>query len=118
MSKSFLIYKHLEPVIQQLSDKDAGVLFKAIFEYERTQKVPNLKSETNIVFTMVKMYLDNARDKYEQRCQINRSNAQRNKTKASDTNPIATNRKRIGTNNNNNNNIIPFKKEQWKGVAE
>ena len=41
--KSFLIYKHLEPIVDQLPDKEAGKLFKALFEYERTQTIPKLR---------------------------------------------------------------------------
>ena len=130
-SKSFLIYKHLEPVINQLSDKDAGILFKAIFLYERTQEEPKLTAEANIVFTMFKMYLDNARCKYEQRCETNRNNAKRAKAKGSESLPIGSKRNPIVPNNNNNNNINnntnkkvlskkkgTYTKAQWRGIDE
>ena len=107
--KSFLIYKHLEPIVEQLSDQEAGKLFKALFEYERTLQNPKLKEITNLAFTMFKLHLDKGRQDYEKRCETNRKNAQRKKTIATDRKPTQTKRANINKNININN--------KWKDVG-
>ena len=107
--KSFLIYKHLEPIVEQLSDQEAGKLFKALFEYERTLQTPKLKEITNLAFTMFKLHLDKGRKDYEKRCETNRKNAQRKKTIATDRKPSQTKRANINKNININN--------KWKDVG-
>jgi len=135
-SKSFLIYKHLSPVVDQLSDKDAGTLLKAVFKYETTLEESNLSREAQMAFTVFKIYLDNAREKYDQTCERNRQNARGKKAKGSHSLPLAPNGSHshpMDANNNNNNNnnnkkILSTKKgsykpktktlTQWKGIAE
>jgi hypothetical protein len=73
--KSFLVYKHLEPVVEQLTDKESGQLFKALFEYERTKQIPNVSDKVQLAFTMFKIHLDKGRADYEKRCEQNRANA-------------------------------------------
>lgn len=109
--KSFLIYKHLEPIVEQLPDKEAGKLFKALFEYERTQTIPKLTELTNLAFTMFKLHLDKGRHDYEKRCETNRNNAKRKK-------PIANNRKPLQASKANINiNINKNKNNEWKDVG-
>jgi hypothetical protein len=103
--KSYLIYKHLEPVVAQLTDEQAGELFKAIFEYERTQNAPEMSQQAALVFTIFKIHLDKGREDYNRKCEINRANAKRPRATASD-------RKRVGANINKNKNI----NINWKDV--
>ena len=99
--KSFLIYKHLEPIVDQLTNAEAGQLFKAMFEYERTQVKPKLSEKVGIVFTMFKIHLDKGRQDYDRKCETNRKNASRKGTVANGRSPVVANRNR-----NINKNII------------
>ena len=101
--KSFLIYKHLEPIVEQLTDAEAGELFKAMYEYERTQVKPSMSEKVGIVFTMFKIHLDKGREDYNRKCDINRKNASRKGAVASGRNPVVANRNRNINNNNNTN---------------
>tara|TARA_Y100000996_G_scaffold258642_1_gene203677 strand:- start:539 stop:865 length:327 start_codon:yes stop_codon:yes gene_type:complete len=107
--KSFLIYKHLEPIVDQLPDKEAGKLFKALFEYERTQTIPKLTEITNLAFTMFKLHLDKGRQDYEKRCETNRNNAKRKKAIVTDGKQSQTKRANINKNININ--------KEWKDVG-
>lgn len=103
-SKSFLIYKHLMPVVMQLSDEDAGAVLKAMMQYENSngQDEPEgLSDQSSLVFSMFKIYLDKARVDYARKCETNKANASgRKRTDASEAN--------INTSKNKNN--------KWKGV--
>ena len=109
--KSFLIYKHLEPIVEQLPDKEAGKLFKALFEYERTQTIPKLTELTNLAFTMFKLHLDKGRHDYEKRCETNRNNAKRKKPLANTRKPVQASKANI------NININKKKHNEWKDVG-
>jgi uncharacterized protein with gpF-like domain len=49
--KSFIIHKDSLDILDKLSDEQAGKLFKAIYFYQKTQKIPQLDFALDLVFT-------------------------------------------------------------------
>jgi hypothetical protein len=49
--KSFIIHKDSLDILDKLSDEQAGKLFKAIYFYQKTQKMPQLDFALDLVFT-------------------------------------------------------------------
>ena len=88
--KVFLIEKNQKEIIDELTDEEAGIIFKAIFEYVETRKTPNLEKTLKIVFKQFKQKLDFFEEKYEQKCLKNKENIEKywkeKKEKNSDTN--------------------------------
>lgn len=113
--KSFLMYIHLKPIIDQLSDKQAGLLIKAIYLYESDKEEKDIKLKDNVfpkgldeatklAFTLFKIHLDKSREDYDKRCQQNKANASKRKR-------TLTNDANININKNMNNT-------KWKGIDE
>ena len=71
---SFVLYLSQRNIIDELSDEEAGILIKAIYEYEETKNVPKLSKMLKLVFLSFKKELDNNEKKYEERCQKNKEN--------------------------------------------
>ena len=98
--KVFLIEKNQKEIIDELTNEEAGIIFKAIFEYVETKKTPNLEKTLKIVFKQFKQKLDFFEEKYEQKCLKNKENIEKywkeKKEKNSDTNVY----ERIQTNTN------------------
>tara|TARA_B100002019_G_scaffold111530_1_gene95933 strand:+ start:3125 stop:3466 length:342 start_codon:yes stop_codon:yes gene_type:complete len=108
-SKSFLLYKHLEPIVQQLDDNEAGMLFKIIYTYEVNGISPTIDNKKVLLaFTMFQIHLDKGREDYIKKCETNRANAKRRYATAIERSSSQTNR---NTNTNRN-------KKQWKGIDE
>lgn len=75
--KSFLIYYQHLSLFQQLSDEQAGILIKAILEYEVNGIIPNFGQDsllTGFFFGVFKPYLDDHRVEYEKKCKKNSAN--------------------------------------------
>lgn len=72
--KSFLLLLEYQDVIEALSNEDAGLLIKAIYKYEATGEVIELPPVVKIAFIPIKNKLDENRDKYEAKCELNRAN--------------------------------------------
>lgn len=66
---SFVLQTRLKAVFAKLSDKQAGVLIKSIFDYADTGAVANFEDGmVGVVFEMVKQDLDYAAKKYAETC--------------------------------------------------
>jgi len=50
-NKSFILHKDSLDILDKLSDEQAGKLFKAIYFYQKTQKMPQLDFAHDLVFT-------------------------------------------------------------------
>jgi hypothetical protein len=110
-AKAFLIYKDAKDIVDELSDDQAGVLFKSIFNYEVEGNIPKFKDKTtNIVFKMFKIHLDRAREEYSSICK-KRSQAGKKGGLAS-----ASKSKQKVANATNIN--INNKKKGWVGINE
>lgn len=66
MKKSaFVLYLEYEEILEDLTDAEIGLLFRAILKYERTQELPTLPLQIMIPFKFVKKDLDNNRAKWQ-----------------------------------------------------
>lgn len=74
---SFILFKEHEEIFKQLSKEQAGELILAIFEYERTEIIPELEFCINLAFTPIRQSLDRSREKYKEVCKKNSQNAQK-----------------------------------------
>lgn len=57
MKNSFILYNDQQQVIEQLSDEDAGKLFKAIYDYNCGYEI-KIDGMLKIVFTQFKIFID------------------------------------------------------------
>lgn len=71
---SFILYLDQQEVFEMLSDEQAGILIKNIFQYERTGEMPQMDKLLNLAFVPIMQSLDKNRHKYEERCRKNKEN--------------------------------------------
>lgn len=71
---SFVIYHNYRETLEDLTDEQVGILFRAILDYEIDKKEPNFNGELKIAFRFIKKDLDLNSDKYESICERNRLN--------------------------------------------
>jgi len=72
---AFLLSKDQKEIIDELTNEEAGIIFKAIYEYEITKKEPKLDKILKIVFKQFKIKLDFYDIAYEEKCLKNKENA-------------------------------------------
>ena len=104
----FLLYFNQKTIIDELTDEEAGILFKALYEYENTKKIPKLNKILKIIFLQFKNILDNDEKKYEEKCLKNKQNVEKRWNKSKDTTVyerIRTDTNYTNINKNNNINI-------------
>ena len=82
----FILEKDQKIIIDELSNEEAGIIFKAIYEYEATKEEPHLDKTLKIVFKQIKVKLDFYDEKYNTTCETNRKNIQNYWNKVNDTN--------------------------------
>lgn len=66
MKDSFILYTEQKEVVDKLTDEQAGKLFKAIYEYAETDKMPQLDSLLDIVVIPFKQSMDRNTEKWEE----------------------------------------------------
>ena len=74
MIKYVKVYHDLIGVVDELSDTEAGRLFKAILAYGHAGEVRALSGSERLVFMMIKGQMDRDRDSYTQTVERNREN--------------------------------------------
>lgn len=93
---SFVLYQEQEEVIKKLSDEQAGKLYKAIFEYNRTGETPVLDFMLELIFTPIKQQLDRSTEKYQkalqQRSEAGKRSGESRRNKSNETNERSENR--------------------------
>ncbi len=62
-----MIYFDIRPTIERLSDRDAGLLFRAILAYSQDGTVPDLPNRLALVWPLVQMRLDADTKQYEKK---------------------------------------------------
>ena len=72
--KSFILFNDLKEPVNNLSDVDAGKLFKAIFEYQNGGMTQDLPASAEMAFLFIKQQLDRSTEWYESICERNRIN--------------------------------------------
>lgn len=76
MKDNFLLRKNLKEVIDELSDEDAGKLFKGILNYANTED-SKLDGYLKVIFIPIRADIDKNEEKYEKRCELNKTNGSR-----------------------------------------
>ena len=74
MKKSFILYSDTEDILNELSNEQAGIVFKNIFKYVNDRDTDSMDLACRIVFKQISMQLDRDNEKYEQ-IKAKRSNA-------------------------------------------
>lgn len=82
---AFLLQKDQKPIVDELTNEEAGIIFKAIYEYEETKKEPKLDKTLRIVFKQFKVKLDMYDEAYEDKCLKNKKNIEKYWSKIKDT---------------------------------
>lgn len=72
--QSFIIYKSFYEPIKDLKDEDLGKLFRAIYQYQITNEIPNLDANLKMAFMFFKNQFDVDDDKYERIVERNKLN--------------------------------------------
>lgn len=63
---SFILYTEQKEVVDKLSDEQAGKIFKAIYEYIQTDKMPRLDGLLDIIIIPFKQSIDRNTEKWEE----------------------------------------------------
>jgi hypothetical protein len=115
--KSFILYTDNLSVLDQLSDEQAGKLFKAIVNYHNGQEIA-ISDDLKLIFFMFKKQFERDREKYDKKCERNRLNGLKGgrpsitldnpvgflATEKSETNQTQPKKAYNNNDNNNNNN--------------
>jgi hypothetical protein len=72
--KSFIIHKDSLDILDQLNDEQAGKLFKAIFQYQKTGEIESLDQFTKIILTPFISQFKRDEDKWLNVVERNRAN--------------------------------------------
>lgn len=101
MKDSFILYQEHKQIFDMLTDEEAGMLIKAIFEYERGQLV-ELDKTLQIAFVSIKSSLDRNRETYERVCEKNKQNIEKRWKKENTKNTTGKFGKKENTKNTDN----------------
>lgn len=82
----FILERDQKAIIDELTNEEAGIIFKAIYDYETTKQEPKLDKSLRIVFKQFKVKLDFYDEKYDTKCKTNKKNIQDYWNKIKDTN--------------------------------
>jgi hypothetical protein len=74
---SFIVYTKFGEQVKLLTDTQAGVLFKALIDYQSGEELPKMDGMTNIVFSVIRQQIDFDNRKYQEVCNTNKANGQR-----------------------------------------
>lgn len=61
-----MIYFEIKESVDRLSDKNAGILLRAILQYGATGTVPELPNQLYLIWPMIRMRLENDDARYHQ----------------------------------------------------
>jgi len=90
MKNSFVLFYDNKEIFDALSNEQAGILVRAIFEYEITGTVPELDAVLRIAFIPIKQSLDRNTEKYENTVERNKENARKRWDKQDTKNATGT----------------------------
>lgn len=72
MKESFVLYLEQKAIFEELDNEEAGLLIKAIYEYQSTGIVPELDKSIKLAFIPIKSSLDRNEQKWEAEIQKRR----------------------------------------------
>ena len=85
--KGFIVYGDTKLLADELTDEQLGKLFRGMLNYFYTGKTPKFTGVLKFAFIPIKQQMDRDSEKYEAKCEKNRSNIKRYWDKVkSDTN--------------------------------
>ena len=90
--KTFLMYKEWQPVIEAMTDEQAGKLLKAIYSYQIDNEVNITDGLLLGMFNMMKAKFEIDAALYEEKCEKNRANGQKGGRPKKPTKPKETER--------------------------
>lgn len=118
---SFVLYSNYYEILKDLSDEDAGILFKAILQYQATGEVINLPVNIALAFKFIKNQFDIDDGKYKNFIEKQKTNGLKGGRPKKDKNPknptfFLETHQNLNDNDNVNDNVInlnnvPTKKE-------
>jgi len=73
---SFILYTQFSEVIGELSDEQAGKMFKALFDYTTTGNEPEFSGILKMAWIPIRQQIDRTTEKYEKKAGSNRTNGQ------------------------------------------
>jgi len=120
----FVLEKDQKEIIDELTNEEAGIILKAIFEYETTREEPKLDKSLRIVFKQFKVKLDYYDGRYNEKCEQNRENIQNYWNKIKNTteydqiqsNTTATNKRKEKKIKENKNSVCSDNKIDSKNT--
>ena len=78
-NKTTNVYTEWKPLIDSLSDEDAGRLIKAIYAYADEGVLPDFEGPMRSLFTVIRTQIDLSREAYKAKCEKNRDNSRKRK---------------------------------------
>ena len=75
--KGFVVYGDIQEVVKRLSDEEAGQLLKGMLNYFVDGKDPKFDGVLEFVFIPIKQQMDRDAEKYTEKCEKMRENAQK-----------------------------------------
>ena len=72
--KGFIVYKDIHAVVDELTDEQAGKLFRGMIKYFADGTEPKFEGVLKFVFIPIKQQIDRDAEKYSERCEKNREN--------------------------------------------
>ena len=64
--KSFIVYCDLEEILNELSDEDAGILFKAMIDYAQNGNEPNFGVPLKYVWIPIRQQMERDAEKWNE----------------------------------------------------
>ena len=74
MKNSFLMYHEYREILEDLTNEELGMLFRAILDYEIDGVEPNFTGMLKMAFKVIKGNLDRDSQKYDKRCETSSEN--------------------------------------------
>ena len=74
MKNSFLMYHEYREILEDLTNEELGILFRAILDYEIDGVEPNFTGMSKMAFKVIKGNLDRDSQKYDKRCETSSEN--------------------------------------------
>lgn len=105
--KGFIVYKDLHAVVDELTDEQAGQLFKGMIAYSANGTEPKFDGILKFVFIPIKQQMDRDSDKYGEKCEKMRANANKrwqSNANASKSTQLDANNANTKTNTDTNTN--------------
>lgn len=102
--KGFIVYKDIHAVVDELTDEQAGKLFRGMIRYSAEGVEPDFEGILKFVFIPIKQQMDRDTDKYEAKCEKMKANANKRWQKSNESKSMQLHANDANTNTNTNTN--------------